>query len=214
MICSLLYKLEPIVALDTLQIEWAELLLGSQRPFPQSLGEWREWYRLLPRCVEDAVCRCAVPLSINVDTDHILDGMAISALDEMRGVPLYVEWTERRGQATCRADMIRAGEMLADHCQVNSHRLVLDDMGAGEDIMTRLIAVSETNNMIVKMDGELFQDGRRSSKVGSLLKSYVDFFQNSQMDVCVEWIETEDDLQLARSLGARWGQGYLWKGAI
>lgn len=205
------YRLEPIVALDSLHIEWVELLYGTGSIFPTGPEEWRAWYRQLPRYAEEALHKVGVPLSVNVDSDHILDGMALGALQAMRGLPIYVEWTERRESSINRGQMIRAGELLAEVCERNQFRLVLDDMGAGEDIMTRLVAVAaNANGMAVKMDGALFQDGRRNTCVQGLLKSYIHFFSKANWNVCIEWVETEEDLAVARSLGARWGQGFLW----
>lgn len=83
----------------------------------------------------------------------------------------------------------------------------LDDFGKGATNFDRIaeLPISE-----VKIDRKIFQKCGTGEFPASLLREIIDYCRGRDIRTVIEGIETEDDLDLARSLGADCGQGFYW----
>lgn len=212
------YRLEPIIHLDKQQIAWAELLFGATPgpSLPNSVVEWRKWYQMLPLLVEEALSESSFEMvAVNVDTVHLLDSTIRDSFGKLASYPVMVEWTERRDQQVGRIEVDEAGDYLVSIARDCGFKIALDDMGAGEDAMTRLVALLRNGNPdvidVIKIDGPFFQACRSCEHVEQVLRLYIAMFSELGISTCIEWIETPNDLELAQRLGACWGQGYYWR---
>lgn len=208
------YRLEPVINLEDGQHGWAELLFGPARgtPLPRTRDSWREWYATLPSLVEDALANSSYcMIAVNVDSVHLLDRPTRCSLDQLRGLPVMIEWTERRDLRIARPEVDAVGDILATLATCHGFKVALDDMGAGEDAMTRLVALMRgCKPDVIKIDGPFFQSCRGRAGVEEVLLRYVAMFRDLGIPSCIEWIETSEDLALAARLGAEWGQGFFW----
>jgi EAL domain-containing protein (putative c-di-GMP-specific phosphodiesterase class I) len=85
-------------------------------------------------------------------------------------------------------------------------KLAIDDFGTGK---TSLSVVSSLPTDFVKLDGSLLQVERPDLSLG-LLKLGMNFAELVGAEVIVEKVETQADLDLARQVGAKFAQGWLF----
>lgn len=210
-----MYRLEPIVPLrDSEMPVYAELLYGpySGGHKPKHLALWREWYgRLADRVPQKLADGKFQGISVNVDTEHLLDEQILESLMKLSGLPVGIEWTEGHDASLSWVEVELAGAnlvRLADDC---NFPIILDDVGAGEDMLFRLARVAHSSGkLFAKIDGGIFQQSLVSSRLHAMLRGMIRLFHAQGMLVCIEWIENEYHLERAKSLGADYGQGFLW----
>lgn len=201
-----MWRLEPIVRLaQPHMIIGRELLTYPHLP---SIEQWRTVYAAMPMIVrslrddhgiEDAI-------SINIDTLQILDTPILKSLEAMRDLNIIAEWTERPGATA--EQVRRAASQLKAFRESTGVAIWIDDAGAGEDALGRIV---ETSPDAVKIDGELFQRAFAGTVELGPLKGLVEMVRSIRAYTIVEWIENDDHLWFARcELDARIGQGYLW----
>jgi EAL domain-containing protein (putative c-di-GMP-specific phosphodiesterase class I) len=85
-------------------------------------------------------------------------------------------------------------------------KLAIDDFGTGK---TSLSVASSLPTDFVKLDGSLLQVERPDLSLG-LLELGVKFADLVGAEVIVEKVETQADLDLARQVGAKFAQGWLF----
>ena len=85
-------------------------------------------------------------------------------------------------------------------------KIAIDDFGTGK---TSLSVISSLPSDFVKLDGSLLQAERPDLSLG-LLELGVKFADLVGADVIVEKVETQSDLDLAREVGAKFAQGWLF----
>jgi EAL domain-containing protein (putative c-di-GMP-specific phosphodiesterase class I) len=83
----------------------------------------------------------------------------------------------------------------------------LDDFGKGA---TNFDRISELPISEVKIDRKIFQKCVKGEFPSSLLKEIIDYCRSRTIGTVIEGIETENDLVLAKTLGADCGQGFYW----
>ena len=85
-------------------------------------------------------------------------------------------------------------------------KIAIDDFGTGK---TSLSIISSLPTDFVKLDGSLLEVERPDLSVG-LLELGVKFAELVGAEVIVEKVETQEDLDLARRVGAKYAQGWLF----
>jgi EAL domain-containing protein (putative c-di-GMP-specific phosphodiesterase class I) len=85
-------------------------------------------------------------------------------------------------------------------------KIAIDDFGTGK---TSLSIISSLPTDFVKLDGSLLEVERPDLSVG-LLELGVKFAQLVGAEVIVEKVETQEDLELARQVSAKYAQGWLF----
>lgn len=96
--------------------------------------------------------------------------------------------------------LIKSVEKLKRDC----FYIALDDIGKRE---ATLMAILEMEPHIAKIDKYFAKDLAHSLKKQQAMRSILNFFQENTI-VIVEGIETEEDLIVAKGLGAKYGQGF------
>lgn len=206
------YAVEPIVPLVSstdgrvLSDGWGELLFRG-KSFPTDIDTWREWYILLQDLVPQALQNFS-KISINLDTDHCVDRDILRAVHALRGLPVAIEWTERRKDYEMRDQKEIAARNLLSLRRTCGFEIILDDIGAGEDNLGRLCALGEPDG--VKLDMALFHKARVDRRVRDIVCGTLGSFHALGIACVVEGVETACDLELAKMLNADMGQGYFW----
>lgn len=85
--------------------------------------------------------------------------------------------------------------------------IALDDFGKGA---TNFDRISELPISEVKIDRKIFQKCSKGEFPTSLLKEIIDYCRSRRIGTVIEGIETDEDLALAKVLGADCGQGFYW----
>ncbi|MHB8409972.1 MAG: EAL domain-containing protein [Acidiferrobacterales bacterium] len=146
-------------------------------------------------------------MAVNLDTWQILDNAILDILHDVDGAGLVVEWTEFHPLRVRDRDLSEAAVRLNQLRLMTGVKISIDDAGAGIDAIQRMSLVRPD---FLKLDGHLFRRAEACHRVRSLVRGLLDMAHTLGAESVVEWIETETARDLARSLGARLGQGYLW----
>lgn len=202
---NFVYGIEPIVSLSGSSFRWAELLLKHSRCLDMTL--WREWYNIMP-VIAAQVCQThgLDRLSINLDSRHVLDDQITDYMEDMRRLPVCLEWTERQ-DGTPLDKLPEVADRLKALRRRHGFMLALDDYGRGEDGLGKSCLLSPD---VIKLDGHLFQRSKAMAVSIEFFRCIIDAYQKSNIEIVVEWIESFDDFLLARNIGADFGQGYFW----
>lgn len=207
------YTIEPIVPIkgwQNCQFCWGELLYRDKPngQFPQTVEEWRPWYQKLGLIISEALEQTSFNrLSINIDSDHILDPVIAESVWGLSGLPVLLEWTESRKEGVGMREIKLTSEILSELREKGGFPIVFDDVGAGEDSFGRLCYMQPD---IVKVDGPLFRLAKDKQRVYDLVGMQIDMYRHLEIPVVAEWIETQEDLEVAQQLDMTWGQGHFW----
>lgn len=212
--------LQPIVDLDTGRVVAYEALArgprGTELERPDVLfavareqGRLAELDQICRRAALDAALRYGVvaPLTLFVNVEpEVLDSAPVEELlalsaDAPDGLNVVMEITERALAA-------RPADLLATVERVRSvgWRIALDDVGA-DDLSLAFMPLLRPD--VVKLDLRLVQQ-RPGAKVAEIMNAVNAYAEQSGAVVLAEGIETDDHLTVARALGARLGQGWLF----
>lgn len=209
---------QPIVDIDTRMVVGLEALArgpaGSGLEFPEQLfaaaraaGRLGELDML---CAERAL-ECAIdagerpPLLFVNAEPAVLDQPLSPRLIELvcAGLPFreVLEFTER-ALPTVPGSMLR----LAALTRAFGHSIALDDVGV-EPMSLAFLPILEPE--IIKLDMGLIRepDVATTVQVSTVVRAQA---RRTGAVVIAEGVETARDLEVARSLGARWGQGFLF----
>jgi EAL domain-containing protein (putative c-di-GMP-specific phosphodiesterase class I) len=200
------FKLEPIVDLTTGKtFAWELLFLGQS--FPVTPKQWLRWYGEISDLVDQAREIIAEPecmIHVNLDTDHIYCEKIMSCFKALRDQPIALEWTERESRWSSIDDMLKAGTILEKARSLLGFKIILDDFGNGCSFR-RLCAITPD---MIKIDGQIFHLARKNPKFHTAIRQVCKLFNQTNIGVTIEWIETKTDLELAKQLKAKYGQGY------
>lgn len=123
------------------------------------------------------------------------------------GPQLVIEWTEQHGSP---AQIAQAGRLLRQWRSRYGIHLAVDDVGSGQDAIERLL-VSRPD--FAKIDGHLLHKARHDDWYADMLRHLCQWMDRHAISVIGEWLETDQDLAVARNAGIRIGQGrYFQKG--
>lgn len=89
--------------------------------------------------------------------------------------------------------------------------LAIDDFGMGYSSLQRLKRLPVT---ALKLDRSFVEGLGRDESDRSIVDAVVNMANSLGLDVIAEGVETLEQREILRSLGARHGQGYLWSRAL
>ena len=200
------YAVEPIVELHGHGIRGHELLL--RRCTPASPDDWAAWHRYLGHDVLPRLLRAATAantwVAVNLNTAHIIHDDIDAHFGHLAGFPLMFEWTEWTETMATHEETRAAGALLQTWRTKYGFRLAVDDLGAGQDAMQRLLAARPD---VAKIDGPLMHQARDNDEARLCVHALADIAIAFGTQVVAEWIESERDVRLAMQLGAHYGQG-------
>jgi EAL domain-containing protein (putative c-di-GMP-specific phosphodiesterase class I) len=211
---------QPIVDLDVQSVVGYESLargpVGSPLEQPIELFAAARAEGLLAEL--DAACRelalrAAVdsgrlaPLTVFVNVEpEVLDGAPLHGLQEIAGsaprhLPVVFEITER-SIASRPAALLRTVDRIREY----GWSVALDDVGADA---RSLAFLSLLRPEVVKLDLRLIQQ-RSSAEIARIMHAVNAYTESSGALLLAEGIETDEQLDAAHALGARFGQGWLF----
>lgn len=198
------YKVEPIRDLRNGRTVGCELLYCGT-PL-QTTGQWREWYQRIPEILA-SLQPVSGWIAVNIDTWQILDNVMLDFLQCLCSDNLVIEWTESSLGQPRGTDILEAAHRLLDLRERSGTRISIDDAGAGIDAIHRM---SLARPDFVKIDGTLFHRARGNRHTRTLIQGLVSTVHAIGAQTIIEWIETSVDYDLAQSLNAMLGQGFLF----
>jgi EAL domain-containing protein (putative c-di-GMP-specific phosphodiesterase class I) len=214
------HTMEPIVPLGApgrlgLERWWELLYRGGRRTVSGHIGatpaEWRDWYAYLPSILESTIGPDqSVRVSVNVSTYQLLDSRIREHLVDIArwGQRVAIEWTEDPLHETL-PGKCGAAAFLTTLRSRFSVLVGIDDVGAGEDGMGRMILLDEPPDF-VKLDGSVLRSVHARRALEALLTEQVVGFRKLGIEVVGEHIETFGLLSLAERLNLSYVQGFLF----
>lgn len=218
---------QPIVSLETRQVESVEALLRWRHPelgliSPQEFIPIAEETRLILPLADDVLRRAcrqflewrerlaeAAPhyVSVNLSRVQLADPALtdrLFAILEETGMPpdgIQLEVTE--------SQLMQHHDVAADllgRLKQHGIRLAMDDFGTG---YSSLSCLQEYPFDVLKVDRALTENVSRGRGYSALLHAVMTLAENLGLDVVAEGIETMDQLVLLQALECPFGQGYL-----
>jgi EAL domain-containing protein (putative c-di-GMP-specific phosphodiesterase class I) len=203
---------QPIVDLREGNVQGVEALARFTPP-----PEWgpREWFdeaeaaglgvdlehAVLDRCLMHLA---SLPetwyLSVNLSPDAISSEGVLRALGEAPAHRIVVEITEHARVADYR-ELLRG---LADF-RSRGGRMAIDDAGAGFASLRHVLVLGPD---IIKLDMSLTQGIDEDRNRRALASAMISFASEIGAAIVAEGIETREEMETLRGLGARFGQGY------
>lgn len=195
------YALEAIVPVSgPREPREMELLCRTAQP------NWVEWYHHVPQIVLNAVQNMGVKrVSVNLDTQQILNRDIASSINILGRLPVDIEWTER---VSSEKDTEKAGRLLCQWRDRYGLGISIDDVGSGQDGFLR---ANLTQARRIKIAGQAFQSWRAKPRSGQLVSGLVGMYRAVDCEVVVEWVETLEDVAHAHYMRATHTQGRLWR---
>ncbi|MCO8127488.1 EAL domain-containing protein [Acidimicrobiia bacterium EGI L10123] len=212
---------QPVIEIDSGGVHFAEALLRLELadlgkiPPPEVLGVAHQIDRMaqLGRLIIDTAAQAAaawpdpVGVSVNVSPIQLRDDELPDVLRraaDAAGLPvdrLIVELTED----AFLEEPEHAASVLRD-CRQIGVRVALDDFGSGFSSLSILRTLPID---ILKLDNALLSDLAESPQARAVVRAVTGVADALGLDVVAEGIETEAQLEICRSLGCRYGQGYF-----
>ena len=141
-----------------------------------------------------------VRLNVNVSPDTLVSGRFAGMLAAVPAERLVVEVTEHA--AIHDQPAVRAAR---DRLSALGIRISIDDVGAGFSGLSRIL---ETGADELKMDRAIVHNVDVDPVKQAMIDAFVGFCARTGFRLVAEGIETADELDTLRSLGAELGQGY------
>ena len=212
--------LQPVIDLDANAVAGYEALARVGDGFPQlSPAQMFGWMRRNQKTNElDWACRCAafrtaldqglappMPILVNAEPSALDSSAPVSLLEDLqrarRQLRIVVELTERE-LADNPVQLFR----VVDSMRALGWEIAVDDVGA-EPISLALLPLLEPD--VIKLDRALIVDPTRSEHARTVLAVAAES-ERTGAAVIAEGIETLEQLEVARAIGARYAQGFLW----
>lgn len=145
-------------------------------------------------------------VAVNVSARQLANEGLMQRVVERRdalGLPpgcIKVEITESQA-----LDYLQVTEVI-EHCHRNQIAVSLDDFGTGYSHLTHLHQLEVD---AIKIDQAFVREMFSSERAMSIVRAIVALGQAIHADLMVEGVETREQLELLRSIGCRYAQGYL-----
>jgi EAL domain-containing protein (putative c-di-GMP-specific phosphodiesterase class I) len=143
------------------------------------------------------------PLFLNVDPNELAQPWLVQPDDPLffHDHPLHVEITE-----SAPLDYFEQCRSVLDELRSKDVGLVIDDLGSG---YSNLRHIADLDPAYVKLDRAMLQGLAPESARFRLLRSLSTLCSEMGAEVVAEGIETVEQLEAAREVGIRYGQGFL-----
>ena len=149
-----------------------------------------------------------VPVSLNVSRVDILAcdvAEHMGALAAQYNLPpelMRIEITE-----TAYTGESEAVDKLTADLHTRGFSTYMDDFGTGQSTLAML---KNVNVDVIKLDRTFLPDGKTDNRSSQIVSSMLEMAQSLHLPVVVEGIETNEQAQLLRQMGARYAQGFLY----
>jgi EAL domain-containing protein (putative c-di-GMP-specific phosphodiesterase class I) len=87
----------------------------------------------------------------------------------------------------------------------------IDDFGMGQSSLSRL---KDFPVIHLKIDGSFVRNIEHSENDNTLMRSIIELAHGQSIKVTAEWVETEQQMEMLRSSGCNFAQGYLISPAL
>lgn len=219
---SLVYQ--PIVSLKSNKVHHSEALIRFNDPdlhnlqfeticFAEKVGLIQEFDRAtFTRAVEkiNQMKKAGIPpkLAVNMSGRSLsqrgfLDDLKIR-LQDHKHLKDYISLEITESSEITNLEQLA---IVIDEIRSMGFRVYLDDFGAGAAGFRYLRELTVDG---VKIDGEYVRDALVDKKIRAFLRSIIMLCNDLEIKTIAEWVETEEQAELLKSLNVTYAQGYLY----
>jgi len=152
------------------------------------------------------------PIAVNISYYYLISAnfiAGITGLMEKYNIPLHLIEIELR--ETMFKENITLITNVVNKCYALGFRIAIDDFGTG---YSSLISLKEFPVQVLKLDKGFLKDGTVSNKDSVIIKNVLNMGKELGIDVVSEGVETKEQLEVLKSLGCKYVQGYYFTKAI
>lgn len=193
---SLVYEMQPIAYLHSMQVFGYELLYRGPRP-----ASWAAVDRQLLHFLASGSIGLP-PLFVNLANETLLSEDQERFVAAAQSNDLFFELSEEHASA---ARQLCISEQVNDLSE-RGVRFAIDDFGSGVDGFGRLFALDQI--AIIKLDGSLVRLAAARATAAAMLRNVISHWREFDILTVAECIETPEMLDLSRNLGVDLVQGY------
>jgi EAL domain-containing protein (putative c-di-GMP-specific phosphodiesterase class I) len=210
---------QPVVALaDELPVGFEALARGPEGPFHEATALFAAAARAGRSAELDWMCaqvagrryrEADVPdlaLFVNVNPDTLCTDPPDEVLEVYEKLTLEREVVMEITEQSVMGEPARLLDAVLD-ARRRTARIALDDIGADP---ASLAAMPLINPDIIKLDRSIIQSKSNSWAISQVVNAVLDEAHRRGAQILAEGIETREHVEVARSLGASLGQGWLF----
>ncbi len=144
-----------------------------------------------------------IKISINLSADDLLNDSILSLLAQNADLSerLYIEILENQS-----IDYTKV-ELSIQKLKMFGYKICIDDFGAGYSNLNHLLNLSID---YLKIDGSIIKEIQYDKRAYSLVKAFALFSKQNNIKVIAEYIENKEILDILKSFGVEYGQGYYF----
>jgi len=147
-------------------------------------------------------------VAINISARSLESNLFVDGLSRViqpfgeRNKQVMFEITE-----TANITNFKRADQVIQRLRNSGHKVCLDDVGAGATSFESLYALKVD---FAKIDGKCVRNATEDERHLNILRSIVSVCKELKIDIVAEQIELDEQAQLMKQLGIRYGQGYLY----
>jgi diguanylate cyclase (GGDEF)-like protein len=148
-----------------------------------------------------------IKISINLSADDLVNDSILSLLAQHADLSnrLYLEILENKS-----IDYAKV-ELYIQKLKRFGYKICIDDFGAGYSNLNHLLNLSID---YLKIDGSIIKEIYHDKRAYSLVKTFALFCKQNDIEVIAEYIENREILDILKSFGITYGQGYYFAKAL
>jgi len=145
-------------------------------------------------------------ISINLSADDLINDSILFLLLQNSDLSarLYIEILETKS-----IDYIRV-ENSIQRLKLLGFKICIDDFGSGYSNLTHLLNLSID---YLKIDGSIIKEILHDKRAYSIVKTFALFSKENNIDVIAEFIDNKEVIEVLRSFGVEYGQGFYFSQA-
>ena len=210
---------QPIRNLETGELHHYEALLriidGENVIFPDkilpSLEDSYLYTYLTKRVIEYNVKKlredAKIKIAINLSADDLVNESILSILAQNSDLSnrLYIEILENKS-----IDYEKV-ELSLQKLKMFGYKICIDDFGSGYSNLNHLLNLSID---YLKIDGSIIKEVHRDKRAYSIVKTFAIFCQQNNMEMIAEFIDSQEVVDILKSFGVKYGQGWYFSKAV
>lgn len=210
---------QPIRNLETKSLHHYEALLriedGDNIIFPDKiLPDLEDSYlytSLTKRVIEFNVNKLRTDkkmiIAINLSADDLVNDAILSILAQNSDLAdrLLIEILENKS-----IDYKKV-ELSLQKLKLFGYKICIDDFGSGYSNLNHLLKLSID---YLKIDGSIIKEIHHDKRAYSLVKTFATFCKQNDIEVIAEFIDKQDVVDILKSFGVKYGQGWYFSKAV
>ncbi|CAA6818343.1 MAG: Unknown protein [uncultured Sulfurovum sp.] len=146
-------------------------------------------------------------ISINLSADDLVNDAILSILAQNADLAerLLIEILENKS-----IDYKKV-ELSIQKLKLFGYKICIDDFGSGYSNLNHLLKLSID---YLKIDGSIIKEITHDKRAYTIVKTFANFCRQNDIEVIAEFIDKQDVVDILKSFGVRYGQGWYFSKAV